>query len=61
MGMLDQALLQQLKKAQGETNTRFEDLLVEQQRTNELLAQLITLISQGRAPVPTTTTWGRKE
>ncbi|MFE9372259.1 hypothetical protein ACFYM2_21165 [Streptomyces sp. NPDC006711] len=63
MGMLDQAVLQQLKKAQGETNTRLDALLAEQQRTNELLARLVALQSaHGAMPapaMPTTTTWGR--
>jgi ribosomal protein L1 len=65
MGMLDQALLQQEKKGQGETNARLDALLVEQQRTNELLSQLIGLLSaRGGMPMPTpptTTTWGRRE
>ena len=37
----DSAMLNQLKKAQGETNERLERLLAEQQRTNQLLASLI--------------------
>lgn len=62
MGMLDQAVLQQAKKGQGESNDRLEALLAEQQRTNELLAQLIALVSAtgGMPLTPTTTTWGRK-
>lgn len=62
MGMLDQALLQQGKKGQGETNARLEALLAEQQRTNELLTQLIAVLSAagGMPATPTTTTWGRK-
>jgi hypothetical protein len=60
--MLDQAVLQQAKKGQGETNDRLEALLAEQRRTNELLAQLIALMSArgGMPPTPATTTWGRK-
>jgi hypothetical protein len=37
----DSAILNQAKKAQGETNDRLERLLAEQQRTNQLLASLI--------------------
>lgn len=46
MGILDQAMLQQAKKAQGETNQRLEALITEQQRTNQLLAQLVQLLAQ---------------
>ncbi|MFE2850613.1 hypothetical protein ACFXJO_05695 [Streptomyces lavendulae] len=60
MGMLDQAALQQAKKGQGETNDRLDALIAEQRRTNELLAQLIGLLSP--PPVaPVTTSWGRRE
>lgn len=34
-------MLNQMKKAQGETNDRLERLLTEQQRTNQLLTSLI--------------------
>ena len=37
----ESAILNQSKKAQGETNQRLESLIVEQQRTNYLLAQLL--------------------
>jgi hypothetical protein len=37
----DAAILNQLKKSQGETNERLEKLLAEQQRTNQLLASLL--------------------
>lgn len=37
----DSAMLNQMKKAQGETNDRLERLLTEQQRTNQLLTSLI--------------------
>jgi septal ring factor EnvC (AmiA/AmiB activator) len=37
----DSAILNQLRKAQGETNDRLDQLLAEQQRTNQLLATLI--------------------
>ena len=37
----DSAMLVQMKKAQGETNDRLEQLLAEQQRTNQLLADLV--------------------
>jgi hypothetical protein len=36
----ESAMLNQLKKAQGETNDRLDALLVELRRTNELLATL---------------------
>jgi septal ring factor EnvC (AmiA/AmiB activator) len=37
----DSAILNQARKAQGETNDRLDQLLAEQQRTNQLLATLI--------------------
>ena len=37
----DSAILNQLKKAQGETNDRLDKLVAEQQKTNQLLATLI--------------------
>lgn len=58
MAMLDQAILQQAKKAQGETNQRLETLITEQQRTNELLGQLLTLLTPS-AGAPGTTSWGK--
>jgi hypothetical protein len=55
MGMMtESAILQQSKKAQGETNQRLEALLAEQQKTNALLGQLVQLLSaqqQGQPPV----------
>lgn len=42
MGMgMESALLIQVKKAQGETNSRLDALLREQIRTNDLLARLV--------------------
>lgn len=38
------AILNQAKKAQGETNERLDTLIREQQQTNQLLAQLITVV-----------------
>lgn len=63
MGMLDQAALQQAKKAQGETNDRLEALITEQRMTNHLLNTLINLISTQatQAGPPATTTWGRTD
>ncbi|MEE4546765.1 hypothetical protein V2S66_32975 [Streptomyces sp. V4-01] len=56
VGMVaDNAILQQAKKAQGETNVRLDALLAEQQKTNALLGQLVQLLAaqqQGRPPVP---------
>ena len=63
MGMLDQAALQQAKKAQGETNQRLDALLAEQQQTNALLSQLVQLLS-GRPVAPVATgqvTWGTQQ
>lgn len=63
VGMLDQAALQQAKKAQGETNQRLDALLAEQQRTNELLAALLQVLSgqvAGQAPTAGRVTWGRQ-
>ncbi len=37
----DMMLLNQLKKAQGETNDRLERIAAEQKRTNDLLARLL--------------------
>jgi septal ring factor EnvC (AmiA/AmiB activator) len=37
----ESATLNQLKKAQGETNDRLDALLAEQKRTNQLLEALI--------------------
>jgi hypothetical protein len=37
----ESATLNQLKKAQGETNERLEALIAEQKRTNELLSWLV--------------------
>ena len=42
MGALTEGnIFSQLKKGQGETNTRLDALLSEQKRTNELLEQLL--------------------
>ncbi|MFI5831044.1 hypothetical protein ACIA6C_27985 [Streptomyces sp. NPDC051578] len=57
MGMLDQAVLQQAKKAQGETNQRLEALIAEQQRTNQLLTHLIGLLTPQSA-APAAASWG---
>ena len=40
----ESAILQQAKKAQGETNDRLEKLIAEQQRTNSLLEALIRTV-----------------
>jgi hypothetical protein len=57
MGMLDQAVLQQAKKAQGETNQRLDALIAEQQRTNQLLTHLIGLLTPQPASPPAAS-WG---
>jgi|NGEPerStandDraft_6_1074524.scaffolds.fasta_scaffold62301_2 hypothetical protein len=47
----ESAMLNHLKKAQGETNDRLESLLAEPRRTNELLGQLAGALSAaGRTP-----------
>ncbi len=38
---IENAILVQMKKAQGETNDRIEKLISEQKRTNELLGELL--------------------
>lgn len=43
------AMLNQLKKAQGETNERLDQLLAEQRRTNQLLEWLGGIL-QGPLP-----------
>jgi hypothetical protein len=40
MALTDQAILNQLKKAQGETNERLDRLIAAQERTNQLLEWL---------------------
>lgn len=42
----ESATLNQLKKAQGETNDRLDALVAQQRRTNELLEWLGALIQQ---------------
>ena len=51
MGMGTEAMIvNQLKKAQGETNQRLDRLIAEQQSTNELLAWLTTAVAERLAP-----------
>lgn len=54
MGMMtESAILQQSKKAQGETNQRLDALIAEQQKTNALLGQIVQLLAaqqQGQPP-----------
>ncbi|MEW1639499.1 hypothetical protein AB0469_36265 [Streptomyces sp. NPDC093801] len=57
MGFLDQAALQQAKKSQGETNDRLDALLAEQQQTNALLTQLISLVAPPPIQPPQTPGW----
>ncbi len=42
----ESAILNQSKKAQGETNERLDALLTEQRRTNELLVELTSAIRE---------------
>jgi hypothetical protein len=42
--MSEQQINTQLRKAQGETNTRLEQLIAEQRRTNELLERLLAAL-----------------
>jgi hypothetical protein len=53
MGLTDNAILTQSKKAQGETNVRLDALVAEVRRTNELLGQLLTALTAGRAETDT--------
>ena len=49
----ESAMLDQLKKAQGETNQRLEQLLAAQQRTNQLLERLEHVLTRpGLGPPP---------
>ena len=43
-------IVNQLKKAQGETNQRLDRLIAEQQSTNELLAWLTTAVAERLSP-----------
>lgn len=52
----DGVLLQQAKKAQGETNDRLDALIAEQRRTNELLTQLLAVLAPSAA-APGTASW----
>ena len=44
----ESAMLNQLKKAQGETNERLERVLEAQQETNRLLTQLLAGLTSSR-------------
>jgi tRNA A22 N-methylase len=51
MGMGTEAMIvNQLKKAQGETNQRLDHLIATQQHTNELRAWLTTAITERLSP-----------
>lgn len=41
--VMDERVLNQAKKGQGETNDRLDKLIKEMQRTNELLAKLVAV------------------
>jgi len=43
--MTETQVLTQLKKGQGEENQRLDALLAEQRRTNELLEQLVRVLT----------------
>ena len=43
-------LLHQAKKGQGETNQRLDALLVEMQKTNQLLERLLYALASAQAP-----------
>ncbi len=43
--MAESNILTQAKKGQGETNERLDALIAEQKKTNELLAQLVSVAS----------------
>lgn len=42
-------ILNQLKKAQGETNERLDAIHAEQQRTNRLLEQILAAVTKATA------------
>ncbi len=46
MGVVENAVFLQLKKAQGETNERLDLLLAETQNTNRWLARLAKLLEE---------------
>jgi len=48
----ESAMLNQLKKAQGETNEQLDRLIVEQQRTNQLLEWLGGLLHNSAQQTP---------
>jgi hypothetical protein len=52
MGLIDPGIFNQLKKAQGETNERLDQLVTAQNRTNQLLEWLGQLIAAERAERP---------
>lgn len=60
MGMMTEGQIRdQLKKGQGETNQRLDALLLEQQKTNALLSQVVALLSAAQLPGGAArTTWG---
>ena len=50
MGVIDAGILTQLKKAQAETNDRLDRLVAAQERTNQLLEWLGSVLAPERTP-----------
>lgn len=50
MGAFDMGQYVQLKKAQGETNDRLDELLIEVRRTNQLLAWVCEFLHKQADP-----------
>lgn len=44
--LIDSGILSQLKKAQGETNERLDQLIGEQMRVTDLLERLVALLEK---------------
>lgn len=48
--IIEQKIIEQAKKGQGETNARLDALIAEQRRTNQLLEWLGEVIAATRQP-----------
>jgi hypothetical protein len=59
--MAESEILRQAKKGQGETNQRLDALLAEQQRTNQLLAQLVQLLGAQQQQPQQRVSWGTQQ
>jgi hypothetical protein len=52
--MMEAEIVNKLKKPQGETNQRPDQLIAEQRRSNDLLDRLITVVTGARIANPET-------